>query len=97
MTKAAALLCCLAYAGPPALAEWRPFETQEEAATRHQAERYDRYRLQGAEPLGGYSDSLGDPGGHRDRYPRDRYNPPSITFPETAPPRSIYQPGRAYE
>ena len=41
-------------------AEWKPFETTNEARQRHSAERYETYRNNGYEaPLGGYREKLG--------------------------------------
>ena len=59
--KRIALLALIAF---PLLAQAgdKMLETTEEARARHEADRYEQYRKQGnQEPLGGYSDKLGDP------------------------------------
>lgn len=43
-------------------AQFRPFETRDEARQRHSAERWQQYEQRGNQaPLGGYGDRLGDP------------------------------------
>ena len=44
-----------------AAADWRPFETTDQARQRQSAENYDTYRARGNDaPLGGYNRPLGD-------------------------------------
>lgn len=59
------LLALLALVVPlTAAAQYRPLETSEEARQRREAERYEVRRDRGgSEPLGGYRERLGDPGG----------------------------------
>jgi len=60
--KLPAMLLLLAVTVPALADNSRPFETTQEARQRHEADRYDQYRQRGnSEPLGGYSEPLGDP------------------------------------
>ncbi len=62
MKKSILLFAIAMCVSATASAEWRPFETTDEARQRHSAERYETYRNNGYRaPLGGYSEKLGDP------------------------------------
>jgi hypothetical protein len=74
----ALLTLLLATATFNAAAGDRLLETQDEARERQQSERYEAKKARGGdEPLGGYTERLGDPA------PRNSYEPPSRNNPGT--------------
>jgi len=75
-------LCCALLVPTMAIGQSRPFETTDEARRRHQAERYQVDRELGGQPLGGYRERLGDPGGAE-----PRYSPPPTYRPRDDEPR----------
>ena len=76
MLKLAAVTLLFSAVATAAQAQYRPFETVNDARQRQNAERYETYRSNGYQaPLGGYQERLGDPA------PRGTESPGYVTPP----------------
>lgn len=86
------LIAMILLAPTIAAAQYRPLETRDDARRRHEAERYQIDRS-GQQPLGGYRERLGDPGGAvRDdpyRRPPTRFDEPTRDTGLSRDPRSV--------